>query len=926
MASIQELKRQINMEDLAEKLGLTRGKGGKGLWHSPTHDDSTASLSIFQKNGDWGFKDWSNEGGDSAKGSIIDLVVYAGKASDTSDAIKYLHELYSIQFDKPETPQERQEKTLLDHIAENCRKETDPLVEYLKGRGIAEKVIQAALKAGSIGWNTWTSTKVQQGEAGHGGPAAAFIVRARTGAIAAVDFRYADADMNGGRKTSCQGEKLGHIWTSDMRRLQAARTVYIVESPINALSVETALPNDRYTAVLALRGVANINAMDWSWLRGKLVRICLDHADKVNPQTNFRPGLKAAWDLHERLTVLDVPALLVDQGEWEEATDVNDVLQAHGAEKTGQMLKYIEPWLIPGLPGKEEGLAKYGRRRVHLPGQDFHAYWKFRVRDDFTQVITKFEVPTEEEEDKRPKLDFGDLCGFRVASLSRVTIQSATATMTGDPDAMPRVQFSVSVQTARHGTELLRRVYDDQDLYNLTKWEKFGAIYSPANFKRMVNVLERTSGIGARHAVNFVGLAWREGRLAVNEGPDCYFTEPDKQCPYSGLLFPSGTRHDARLVVEAFGATMKDNAATLLLAWGLGGHLKPFLGFWPHMQMQANKGAGKSTLIKKYERAIAFTMLSGQSLQTEFRLVTSVSHTTHPIGWEELSARRQDIIDKAVGLLQETYQYTVTRRGGDMTEYLLSAPVLLAGEDVPVRSLIGKLVRIELSGKKGKPIPENLPRFPVKEWLQFLASLDKGRVQAKFEESRAFCFEGSRASGEDDGAMRMTTNYAALLTAWALLAEFAGLPEDWNGVPASLLAEMNHHIGESSSDREPWVWITEILLSEISAGEFRHPYTWDTEKDEDGRTHEVLLTRTSYVMDHISGKPALREKWNGLPVKSDRVYRKQLASAGVIVRDPVERTIGMRRVSNMVALSLEHMRRFGLHATPSNDMTATRKD
>ncbi|MGC8059585.1 hypothetical protein ACP3WF_24110, partial [Salmonella enterica] len=82
--------------------------------------------------------------------------------------------------------------------------------------------------------------------------------------------------------------------------------------------------------------------------------------------------------------------------------------------------------------------------------------------------------------------------------------------------------------------------------------------------------------------------------------------------------------------------------------------------------------SGKSTLIKRLERAIGMTMLSGQSLTTEFRLLTSISHTSHPIGWEELSARRQEVIDKAVGMLQENYQYTVTRRGAEMTEYLLS--------------------------------------------------------------------------------------------------------------------------------------------------------------------------------------------------------------------------------------------------------------
>ncbi|WP_457825100.1 hypothetical protein, partial [Staphylococcus aureus] len=140
---------------------------------------------------------------------------------------------------------------------------------------------------------------------------------------------------------------------------------------------------------------------------------------------------------------------------------------------------------------------------------------------------------------------------------------------------------------------------------------------------------------------------------------------------------------------------------------GLGAHLKVLLGFWPHMMIQSDKGSGKSTLIKRLERAIGMTMLSGQSLTTEFRLLTSISHTSHPIGWEELSARRQEVIDKAVGMLQENYQYTVTRRGAEMTEYLLSAPVLLAGEDVPVRSLLGKIIRTDLTGKKGPLLPDD---------------------------------------------------------------------------------------------------------------------------------------------------------------------------------------------------------------------------
>nr|WP_244116510.1 hypothetical protein [Burkholderia gladioli] len=509
-----------------------------------------------------------------------------------------------------------------------------------------------------------------------------------------------------------------------------------------------------------------------------------------------------------------------------------------------------------------------------------------------------------------------DLCGFRIAAISRVSVASATSTMTGDADQAPTVYFAVSVQAPRHGAQLIRRVMLDDQLHNVDQWGKFGPIWAPAPFKRMVNILERGADLGARQAANFVGLAWRDGRLIVNEGPDCYFTEADKQCPYHNLTFPTGPSSDARRVIAAYQATFKQNAAAIPLVWALGGHLKALLGFWPHLTVQANKGAGKSTLIKRLERTLAFTMFSGQSLQTEFRLLTSISHTSHPVGWEELSARRQDVIDKAVGLLQENYQYTVTRRGSDMTEYLLCAPVMLAGEDVPVRSLLGKLVRTTLTGKRGPLLPDDLPRFPVRPWLEFLAGLDKRAVAGQYATLRDKALANCRASGEDDGARRMAGNYAAVALAWRYLCEFAGMDPSEGDFPRDLLTEMNGHIAETSADREPWVWIMETVLSEIDGGNYKHPFTFDTVDGE-----FCLLLRTGHVMDHLAHTSALRDKWNGLPVKSDRVFKAQLKHAGVVVGEKeVERRIYTRRVPYLTPISLDRLARFGLHVSIREDL------
>jgi hypothetical protein len=923
MASIDELKQRIDLHDLADRLGMKRGRGGdRALYHSPQHEDKSPSLSIFVNHPKHG-TGWRDHSADTG-GSCVDLVMYA-RGGSVADAVRYLHDAYGIPTTAPAAAGERREKSMIDYIADKCLAEREGARAYLAGRGISAAAIDAAIAARSLGFNTWTSSKVAAGEVGHAGPAAAFVVRSpHDGRVVAVDMRYLDPAINGGVKTQTQGDKAGFGWTADPRRLAKAKRVYVVESAINALSIDScALPG---AAALALRGLANVGDIDFTFLRGRQVVICLDNDEPFgdgHPRAGHRPGPEAAWALYERLTSLNISAVLVDQAEWladlgdgeakaKPINDVNDYLQVRGADQLGRALDQLEPWLIAGLAGDA---TRRGRPRIFLPSHDFAQYWRFRVRPDFTSYITKMDR-NEESGVETPVMT--DLCGFRIAGISRVSVASATATMTGDDDQAPTVYFAVSVQAPRHGPQLIRRVMLDDQLHNVDQWGKFGPIWAPAPFKRMVNILERGADLGARQAANFVGLAWRDGRLIVNEGPDCYFTEADKQCPYHNLTFPSGPIGDARRVITAYQATFKQNAATIPLVWALGGHLKALLGFWPHMTVQANKGAGKSTLIKRLERSLAFTMFSGQSLQTEFRLLTSISHTSHPVGWEELSARRQDVIDKAVGLLQENYQYTVTRRGTDMTEYLLCAPVMLAGEDVPVRSLLGKLVRTTLTGKRGPLLPDDLPRFPVRQWLEFLAGLDKRSVLDNYGKLRDKALANCRASGEDDGAKRMAGNYAALALAWRLLCEFAGMDPTEGDFPRDLVAEMNTHVAETSADREPWVWIMETAMSEMDCGNYKHPFTFDTVDGE-----FCLLINTGHVMDHLAHTSALRDKWNGLPVKSDRVFKAQLKHAGVVVGDKeVERRVYTRRVRYLTPISVDRLASYGLHVSIREDLAS----
>lgn len=917
---IDRLKERVDLHDLADRLGLKRPGGSTGNYCSPYHADSSPSVSIFPKDFGTGFKDHSDP---DQRGDCVAFYQYVC-GGEAVAAVKVLCDWYGVEYDVGRDQQDapRAPKSTLDYIADRCLDSPLPAIDYLvKERGISETVARRAVERKAVGWNVWRSTKVEEGKPGHGGEAVAFLVRPlNPGGLVAVDFRYANPALNGNVKTQCQGEKDGHGWTSDVRRLMGAKTVYVVESPVNALSAECVIRPDE--AAFAIRGVGNVENIDWSWARGKQVIEAFDNDEpfpaeredgRPHPQAGIRPGLKAGWALHERLTAMDISCLRLDQSDWS-VNDLNDFIKpgGPGIEALRRALRKLEQCAISGLEWNYEDMfgPTRGKRRLYLPFHHDQKYWRYRVRPDFTSVVSKIE---KDEDGGLPKIDMKELAGFRIAGISRVTIQSATTTMTGEADAQPRVMFAITVQTTRHGATLLRKVVDDEKLHNIETWKRFGPVFDQSQFLRLVNILECAADIGARRAANFVGLCWRDGHLLVNEGPDCYFTKPDQQCPYHGLLFPSGSRADARRVIEGYARTFDRAAALLPLVWSLGAHLKAVLGFWPHFQMQAEKGTGKSTLIKRLERSLAFTMFSGQSLETEYRLLTSISHTSHPVGWEELSARDQKIIDKAVGLLQENYQFTVTRRGSEMTEFLLSAPVMLAGEDVPVNSLIGKLVRTNLRKvDQGPLLPADLPRFPVKQWLEFVSEFSPEQVRTVYEEALAYCRKMCRSTGEDAGAMRLVGNYAAVLAAWKMLTEFAQIDLGHEGFAAHLVRTMNEHIHETSGDRLPWVWIMQVLLAEIAAGEFKAPYTFDLHDGE-----ECLMVRTSDVMHHIKTKPALRDTWNSLPVKSDRVFKQQMKLSDVIIGD-CERTIGSRtkmgRVSHLAAISLDRIEAFGLHA------------
>src|SRR5574343_42802 len=329
MNAIQEIKSRVGIVALAERLRLKKdgsSHNGAVMFHGPGGNGNTPSISMNAEKGV--FNDFAAGKG----GSQIDLVMLC-RGGTVSDAIGWICNEYDIKNERAER-QERRERTLAETIADSCLKSLETnrgdLYTYLTGRGIAESAIDRAVLCKNVGFNTWHSPSKQPGEKFYGGPAISFLIRRKNYAQPiAVDHRFLDAALNGGLKTQCHGPKEGMYWCADYSALGQAHTVVLVESSINAWSVDSAgLPG--YIGVSVL-GIGNWGSTDWSFLRGKQVIVGFDK-DKPDEKTKTGPGQRAGWEIYQHLVELDIAVFLLDTTKWRRVLGVNEDGEDYGID------------------------------------------------------------------------------------------------------------------------------------------------------------------------------------------------------------------------------------------------------------------------------------------------------------------------------------------------------------------------------------------------------------------------------------------------------------------------------------------------------------------------------------------------------------------------------------------------------------------
>ncbi len=811
------------------------------------------------------------------------------------------------------------DKTDVEWLAQSVRLQWAPALEGLKAQGITAEVIERAQRNGAIGYSERRSASLAPGEAGHGGPAWAAVVKSlRTGKVAAVDLHYFDP-IEAGQDCRRFGTRRADFWTTDTYRAIRAKLIYVVLSPLEALMLESCLPAG--CAAVALRELAAADEVDLSWITpGRELRLCLPGTERPDAN-NERPGLVAAWTLYDRLLLAGVPALLVDQEDWESEEGIAAVFAGgEGAAELKRRLQRTETVLIPGMVMRSR---HGGRNRQFLPGQDAAIYWRYQVSNDFTQYVEKFELPDKGEsadeagDGPRERITgMSDVCGFRLAGISKVHVQSDVATTRGIQDTQPKDYFVVSVQDPGHGATLHREVCRYAGLHKPETWTKFGSVFSPQRFFRMLTIMLRTAPNTAFTAANFIGLCWRDGRLAANEGKDCFFIEPENQSFYHAMRFPRGSRADARKVVEACQATFTHNPVTLVLAWAVGAHLKCVLDFWPHLELEADKGAGKTVLMGKLEALLSLRTLGLDALDTDHRRRAAMGFASQPVIFDEISKASTAVKGDIDGYLQRAYGWSSWTVGAAAREQMICTPVMIGGEEVDYESLQSKMVRAVISkAQQGPMIPRDTPPFPTWNWLEFLAGLGPEMIRATYAQAEAECIACSANQAGDATGDRIVLNYAAVLTGWRLLCQFAEMDPSFGGFEHDLIRAMNAQIESTAGTRLPWVWILRLALAEMNNRKADFPYRWGLSKD----GQPVLYLRASDVMHHLATAPHLRAQFDKLPVKTERIFKKQLLQSGVVLEPDVERTIGTRRISHMMGISLHALERYNLFAAPDVD-------
>ncbi|MFW6456694.1 MAG: hypothetical protein ACOC0A_00205 [Planctomycetota bacterium] len=355
------------------------------------------------------------------------------------------------------------------------------------------------------------------------------------------------------------------------------------------------------------------------------------------------------------------------------------------------------------------------------------------------------------------------------------------------------------------------------DLFDISTWREAGqnnAVITKAS-KFLTYLAHLTTHENVQlddPAVNVTystGLVRDSNIIKVSDG--VHFPGGDEECAYSGITFP---RDGDKGIFDRLADLTKCDTVRSLLVHQCGAPLKVVFGFYPNCFETADKESGKTTQKQQIATRLRLNMVDAPvQFQTPYRRKKTLSNSNVPIMADEVGRMTSSNLDHLVNNLNSAYNQAVSTHGSGDKVYVLMTPVLLMGQDCPVRdeALLAKTVIYRL--KKDSKSPEALKElrksdayFPFGDWLEFAADYANDHDLLKMLGSKVTLLRDKlpeRVAARCAEGDRTIANYSTQLVAADLLCEYGVDAEIEDYVVARLiehlrmLTEQGHNIAQA---------------------------------------------------------------------------------------------------------------------------------
>ena len=396
--------------------------------------------------------------------------------------------------------------------------------------------------------------------------------------------------------------------------------------------------------------------------------------------------------------------------------------------------------------------------------------------DQCVDTLSLYEMFAEDGAVHRMKNSGCDLvCNFEV-----LDIRSGQARYLG---GSPRPVHKVQVRKNAGGTEWWKI---SSDIYDVKAWEQASPealIVKKKDFRTYLH--HRIAEEGIREEDPQVDRTYctglvtdRTGKVRVSDSVN--FPGGVEDCLYHGQRFhDSGSKE----VFEDLARLSEDDTVRAVLVYLLGAPLKAALDFYPHGMLVGDKECGKTTQTSEICNRLGLRKIDAPlQFQTPYRRKKTLANSNWPVIADEIGRVGDANFRKVIDNLNAAYRTSSSSHGAKGRQYALHTPLLMLGQDCPVRdeALLSKLVsfRPDPAGKN----PDALKRlqghdemFPVREWLQFAAgyaSQHDLRAECRDKQQelhKSLCASEITGTAESDRTIR---NYATQLVVADALNEY----------------------------------------------------------------------------------------------------------------------------------------------------------